>query len=288
MAGTLKKPKTQAHRSSLYLNADEVSNSLAAFEGGDVEEVLTRVAEETAGGLEGGIDAKVVKGKGARNRSRRLEEDVKRKRTEHSAASVLLEKLHEGDAIGVIEGAYGPDLYQELDEQMLLQFRGELRLHPLHQVVSAARGFLGVASSFGASRDEIREMKQTVDLLELMAQPGPGERRAFLAYAETPETNGGYKLVLPIQERHLRVPLEDFSGTATFIAQVDRKIPDAEEVPAIRLIRNAPPLGLERQALDEALPELVEGFRELGVEVSQADFFLTNPAVILKPIWIFK
>jgi hypothetical protein len=50
----------------------------------------------------------------------------------------------------------------------------------------------------------------------------------------------------------------------------------------------APPLGLERQALDEALPDLIEGFRELGVEVSQADFFLTNPAVVLKPIWIFK
>ncbi|MDQ3240695.1 MAG: hypothetical protein M3515_01495 [Actinomycetota bacterium] len=288
MAGTLKKPKTQAHRSSLYLNADEVSNSLAAFEGGDVEEVLTRVAEETGGGLEGGIDAKVVKGKGGRNRSRRLEEDVKRKRTEHSAASLLLEKLHEEDAIGIIEGAYGPGLYQELDEQMLLQFRGELRIHPLHQVVSAARGFLAAASSYGASRDEIREMKQTVDLLELMAQPGPGERRAFLAYAETPETHDGYKLVLPIQERHLRVPLEDFSGTATFIAQVDRVIPDGEEVLAIRLLRNAPPLGLERQALDEALPDLIEGFRELGVEVSQADFFLTNPAVVLKPIWIFK
>jgi hypothetical protein len=131
-------------------------------------------------------------------------------------------------------------------------------------------------------------MKQTVDLLELMAQPGPGERRAFLAYAETPETHDGYKLVLPIQERHLRVPLEDFSGTATFIAQVDRVIPDGEEVLAIRLLRNAPPLGLERQALDEALPDLIEGFRELGVEVSQADFFLTNPAVVLKPIWIFK
>jgi len=72
MAGTLKKPKKQAHRSSLYLNADDVSNSLAAFEGGDVEEVLTRIAEETAGGLEGGVDAKVVKGKKARNRSRRL------------------------------------------------------------------------------------------------------------------------------------------------------------------------------------------------------------------------
>jgi hypothetical protein len=288
MAGTLKKPKKQAHRSSLYLNADDVSNSLAAFEGGDVEEVLTRIAEETAGGLEGGVDAKVVKGKKARNRSRRLEEDVKRKRTEHSAASLLLDKLHEEDAIGVIEGAYGPDLYSELEDQMLLEFRGELQVHPLHQVVSATRAFLGTASNFGISRDEVRETKETLDLLELMAQPGPGERRTFLAYAETLETKDGYKLVLPILERHMRVPLDEFNGTATFIAQVERIIPDGEQILALRLLRNAPPLGVEREALEEALPELIEGFRELGVEVSQRDFLLSKPAVVLKPMWIFR
>lgn len=288
MAGTLKKPKTQAHRSSLYLNADDVSNSLAAFEGGDIQEVLSRIAEETSGALEGEVDAKVVKGKKGRNRARRLEEDVKRKRTEHSAAALLLDKLHEEDAIGVIEGAYGPDLYAELEEQMLLEFRGQLQIHPLHQVVSATRAFLGTASSFGVSRDEVREMKETVDLLELMTQPGPGERRSFLAYAETPETKDGYKLVLPIVERHMRVPLDEFSGTATFIAQVEWIVPEGEQILALRLLRNAPPLGLEREALEEVLPEFIEGFRELGVEVSQMDFLLSKPAVVLKPMWIFR
>ena len=288
MPGTLRKPTRQAHRSSLYLNADEVSNSLAAFEGGDIEGVLTRTAEETGGGVEGGVDAKVFKGKAGRNRSRRLEEEVRRRRTEHSAASLLLEKLHDDDAIGVVEGDYGPDVYAQLDEQMLLEFRAELRIHPLHQVVNTARGFMGVASSFGVSREEIREMKQTVELLELLAQPGPGERRAFLAYAETSDAGGDYKLVLPIQERHLRVPLDDFHGTATFVAQVDRVIPDEEQVLAIRLLRDAPALGIERRAIEDALPELIQGFQELGVAVTQADFFLTKPAVVLRPIWIFK
>lgn len=286
--GTLRRPTRQAHRSSLYLNADEVSNSLAAFEGGDIEGALTRMAEETGGGVEGGVDAKVFKGKAGRNRSRRLEEEVRRRRTEHSAASLLLEKLHDDDAIGVVEGDYGPDVYAQLDEQMLLEFRAELRIHPLHQVVNTARGFMGVASSFGVSREEIRELKQTVELLELLAQPGPGERRAFLAYAETSDAGGDYKLVLPIQERHLRVPLDDFHGTATFVAQVDRVIPDEEQVLAIRLLRDAPALGIERRAIEDALPELIQGFQELGVAVTQADFFLTKPAVVLRPIWIFK
>ncbi len=86
----------------------------------------------------------------------------------------------------------------------------------------------------------------------------------------------------------MRVPLDEFNGTATFIAQVERIIPDGEQILALRLLRNAPPLGVEREALEEALPELIEGFRELGVEVSQRDFLLSKPAVVLKPMWIFR
>jgi hypothetical protein len=56
---------------------------------------------------------------------------------------------------------------------------------------------------------------------EVSGEPGPGQ---------------------PIQERHLRVPLDDFHGTATFVAQVDRVIPDEEQVLAIRLLRDAPAL----------------------------------------------
>lgn len=179
-------------------------------------------------------------------------------------------------------------IYGQLDEHMLLEFSAEVRIHPLHQVVSAARGFLAVGSSFGASAAEMRELKEIVKVLELMAHPGVGESRAFLAYAETSETRDGYKLVVPIQERHLRVPLDDFAGSATFVAQVDRVIPDSEEILAIRLIRNSPPLALEREGLREALPDLVGGFRELGVDVSESDFFLRKPAVVLKPIWIYR
>lgn len=287
MAGTLRKPKTQAYRSFLYLNGDEVINSLSALEGGDIDEVLTRTADGGGRELGGELNVGAAKGKGGRKRTRRSEEEIRRKRTEHSAAALLLRKLRDDDAIGVVEGEYGPDVYADLTEHMLLEFQAEIRIHPLHQVVSAARAWLQVAAEYGASRDEIKVMRETVQILELISQPGQGEQM-FLAFGETSGTSDGHKLVLPIRERYLLVPLDDFVGRATFVAQVDRIIPDGEEVLAIRLIRNAPQLSIERQGIEEALPELMEGFSELGVEVSTGDFFLTAPAVILKPICIFK
>lgn len=288
MEARLKKPKTQAYRSFLYLDGDEVINSLAALEGGDVDEVLVRRGEEGGSDLGGDVNLGAAKAKGARKRGRKFEEELRRKRTLHSAAALLLGKLHDQEAIGVLEGDYGQTVYNELDEHMLLEFKAEIRIHPLHQVISAGRSWVKVAGDFGASRDEIKGVQEGIQILELMSTPGPGDAKTFLAFAETPGTKDGHRLVVPIQERHLVVPLDDFSGRATFVAQVDRILPDGEEVLAIRLIRNAPQLGIERQGLEEALPDLIEAFEELGVRASNDEFFLTAPTVILKPIVIFK
>lgn len=38
MANELRKPKTKLYKSFLYLNGDEVINSLSGLEGGDIDE----------------------------------------------------------------------------------------------------------------------------------------------------------------------------------------------------------------------------------------------------------
>ena len=94
MSGVLTKPKTQAYRSFLYLNGDEVINSLSALQGGDIDEILTRTAEEGGGEVGAELNVGAAKGKGGRKRSRRSEEEIRRKRTEPSATALLLRKLH--------------------------------------------------------------------------------------------------------------------------------------------------------------------------------------------------
>ena len=288
MEARLKKPKTRAYRSFLYLNGDEVINSLSALEGGDVDEVLIRHSEEGGGEIGAEVGISPAKARGGKKRVKRFEEEVRRKRTYHSAATLLLKKLHEQEALGIVEGDYGSAIYEDLEEHELLELRAEIRIHPLHQVINAARSFVKVAATYGASKDEIRGVRETLQILELMAQPGPGEDSTFLVFAETTGTRDGYRLVLPVHEKHLLVPLDDFAGRATFVAQVDTIIPKHDQVLAIRLIRNAPQLAMERQGLEEALPELIEAFDELGIETQHDEFFLTAPAVILKPICIYK
>lgn len=250
--------------------------------------VLTRSADEGGSDIGGAIGLGAAKGKGGRKRSRKYEEEVRRKRTEHSAAILLLTKLHEQDAVGIIDGDYGPEIRDELEENMLIEFQAEVRIHPLHQMVSAARAWLKAAPDFGVGKSDLAEMRETVQLLETIAQSRGSEDRNFLISAETTGTKAGHKLILPVQERFLLVPLDEFSGRATFVAQVDRILGQDDEVLAVRLLRNAPQLSMEREGLVEALPDLIDGMREVGIEVGEADFFLSEPAVLLKPICIYK
>lgn len=288
MAGVLTKPRSNLFRSFLYLNTDEVVNTLSAIEGGDADEVLTRIAEERTGDIGGELGIGPAKGRAGKKRAHRLEEEVLRRRTEYSAASALLRLLQEHDAIGRLEGPYDAAVYEQLEEQILLQFRAQVRIHPLHQMISAGRAFLAAAKSFGVTPADLRDVRATVDLFEAMAQPPAGDRRTFLIFAETHSEQSDHKLVLPVHERFVRVELDDFAGAATFVAQVDRILGPDEELLALRLIRNAPQLQLEREGIVEALPDLIAAFDELGIRTDISDFVLRRPTVVLKPIMIFK
>lgn len=287
MSSNLRKPKSAIFRSYLYLDSDVVLNSLSAIEGGDVDEVLTRMTEERSGDVGGELTLPVAKGRAGKRKARSFEEEIRRKRTEQSAATSLLRKLREEDAIGIVEGDYNEQTYAALEERMLLEFRARITIHPLHQALATARSFISMAPNFGVAKGELQEMREVVSALEAMAHSSTSER-TFLTLAETAGTTGRYRLILPIRERFLLVSLDDFAGEATFVAQVDRILRESDEVMALRLLRDAPQLPLEREGLIEALPEFVAAINELGIPTSLDDFVFKHPAVLLKPIMIFK
>jgi len=283
-----KKPEQKLYTRFLYLNGDEVINSLSALEGGDVDEVLTRQGEEGTGELGGEIDAKVLKGKAGKKRARRFEEEMRRKRTVHSATSTLLRKLREANAIGVIGGDYDATVYEQLEEHMLIEFQAGLRIHPAHQTVSAGRAWIKNAGTFGATKEDIANVRTMVQIMEVMTGSGVGDKNTFLAFAETAGTQDGHRLAFPVEERNLLVPLEDFSGRASFVAQVDRILGEGEQLLALRLMRDVPPLRAELETMSDAVPGLLTPMRELGIQAELSDFALEAPTVVLKPICIYK
>src|SRR5215216_702207 len=247
MVTGFKKPQNTLYQNFLYLNSNDTINFLSSLHGGDVDQVLLRRADEGGYGLDGGVTAGPIKA-GAKKNKTKKEEEILLKRTIHSAATTLLQKVHDANAIGVIEGQYSPEIREQLEENMLLEFKAEIRVHPLHQAVNVLKEFSTVATQWGLSKGQLRELSQVARQMEQIFQSG-GNKKSLLFYADADGADSEHKLILPIKVEHLLVPLDEFGGRATFVAQVDKIPGEGEEVLAARIIKNSPVLPAEKEAM---------------------------------------
>ncbi len=101
----------------------------------------------------------------------------------------------------------------------------------------------------------------------------------------------GYKVAMPAKKESLLVDFEEFSGTATFVAQVQRKVADGQKVPAARLVRKTPIVSPAEQKMMLSLAPALRnapGIEEIGLEVAEDDILLRKPAVVMKPLCIYR
>src|SRR5215216_7389469 len=205
MVTGFKKPQNTLYQNFLYLNSNDTINFLSSLHGGDVDQVLLRRADEGGYGLDGGVTAGPIKA-GAKKNKTKKEEEILLKRTIHSAATTLLQKVHDANAIGVIEGQYSPEIREQLEENMLLEFKAEIRVHPLHQAVNVLKEFSTVATQWGLSKGQLRELSQVARQMEQIFQSG-GNKKSLLFYADADGADSEHKLILPIiweKERSVR------------------------------------------------------------------------------------
>ena len=78
------------------------------------------------------------------------------------------------------------------------------------------------------------------------------------------------------------------SGEYVVIGQVDHVLPVGEELPTLRLTRDAPPTPIELEALREVVQHFVEPAKALGVSISKSDASIQGPALWLTPVAIFR
>jgi len=278
-------PKTATFKQFVILDGDGVVSALSAIDGGQIDEILTRSAEEHGGEAGGEINVKVAKGGGKRAKGRKVEEEIRRARTRHATAAKLLETLHAQESVGVVDGPLDMDVAGQLEAGMVLQFRAELRLHPLHQADQMLRSFVKVAPQFG-EKQAANNLRSVLQLWGTMVGTGEaGGRLLIEPHTTDPQLP---RLLLPVPGDHIEVDLEDLFGDVTVIAQVERLLTDQEEYPAIRMLRGAPSTPFERSALEEGLPDLVEAVSEMGVEISKEDVLIQGPAVILRAVCAYR
>lgn len=278
-------PKRSAFKQFVILDSDGVVSALSAIDGGQIDEILTRSAEERDGGIDGGLEAGPIKARGKRSKSRKIEEEIRRARTRHATAAKLLDALHERESIGVIEGAFDLNVAEQLEAGMVLEFRADLTLHPLHQADQMLKSFLEVGPKLGQKK-VAGELRKTLDTWGVVT--GTGREDAPVLIEPHTEDKQIPRLLLPVPKADFEVDIDSVLGDVTVIAQVEQVIDESQSYQVIRVLRGGPATSLERGVVDEMLPQLMEGMGAIGVEVTKGDVYVQGPAFVLRAICAYR
>ena len=288
-----KKPKKGLYRRYLFIDGNEAINALSALEGGAIEQILSRSAQQDNRhrGLEGQLGAgpaKLSAKRGGKN-LQRYEEEIFRKSTEHSAISLLLQKLHDKEEIGVLS-EITPEVYAEIEADELYEFRAKIRLHPLHELVPIMQSWVEAGEGFGMAKNELKNFRNMATEMERAFHGRDKSKKTLAVFAEMENAPDDHKIVLPIRRENLRVPLDEFTGEATFVAQVERKLDEGDQLPAARIVRNTPVLPVERDTMVKQVPifQSLPGGDDMGIKITEGDVLLRKPALIMRPLCIYK
>jgi hypothetical protein len=157
-------------------------------------------------------------------------------------------------------------------------------------MVEAVRGWAEFGDNFGMDKKEVAELTKIAGEMERAFHGKNKAQKALVVFAVADGADPEYRIVRPVRIDRLWVPIDEFSGRATFVAQVERKLGEEDRLLAARMVRNAPVLPAEREMMLDMLPHFQELFEEesLGIEMTEDDVLLTEPAVIMKPLCIYR
>jgi hypothetical protein len=147
------------------------------------------------------------------------------------------------------------------------------------------RSFIEIGPKMGQG-EVTKELKGVLELWGVLAGTGTADARILLE----PRTmeNQSPKLLLPVPKDQFQVEIDDVLGEVTVVAHVEARIDAGETHQTIRLLRGGPAGELERGAIEEALPSIVEGLSEIGIAISKDDIIIDGPGLLLRPICAFR
>lgn len=281
-------PKTQAFRRFVMLDAPSILAALSALDGGAVDEILTRRVDESGHDFGGQVSVPMtpVKAKAKRGKSQRVEEELRQVRTEHSAASALIDGLKQRDAVGTLDGALDAETLEQISPGMVIELSAHVVPHPLFQLDTLIRSYLKVAPKMGQGK-EAQELRKVLPLFHAISGTGDDSPRVLFDL-DTGESQIP-RVVAFASRPSLQVGLEDITGKFSSLAQVDEILVDpVDELFSMRLVRGAPPAEAERTAIREGTQLLQEAAAGMGVQLRDDDLVMSAPVVVLRPLCIWR
>jgi hypothetical protein len=123
-------------------------------------------------------------------------------------------------------------------------------------------------------------------MIELFITGGSGQRSTAVYFR--PFGIDEPRIVGRLDEQYIIGGLDNIQGRFTVVAQVDTLLDGDDKVSAIRVLRDVPPTPLEIETAREALTEMIEVAGELGVQMDEQDITYSSPAVLIRPLAIYK
>ena len=290
--GVYKVPKERLHRDFFYLDDEVVINSLSVLKSGKIDEIVSRVTTAREGGFSGelkipAVDAGVG---GNKKSSSEVEEEMVRTRTRFSVFDAWYRLMYEKKAMGTFAG-WGPEALDGVSPGDTLEFRCELSLGPLQTVLRLYLWFAGRASQDGnmlSQRGEQRKVTKAAasNIRELLGVMSGGDDDVPLL--ATPLGGPGPAVLLSATRGWMIGRLGELGGEFGVVAQVVRIVHEGSEYPVMKLTKDVSPTPLEIATLKNAVSNFVEPARSVGVMVEESESVICGPAMIVKPIAIYR
>ncbi|MDO8732138.1 MAG: hypothetical protein Q7L55_06150 [Actinomycetota bacterium] len=281
-------PANRIHRGFFYLDDETVINSLSAVESGKIDEVAARVNSAREGGFGGGLGFSGVSLEASKKSSSEFEEEMVRTRTRFSVFELWYQTLKEGKALGSFDG-WGPDALLNVASGDTVEFRAHLEIAPIQTLfrlflwyVSKAKEQGHVMSAQGA---ELKSLKENERVIRMFLGDGEDDQVVVIA---TPNGEAGPKVAMPIKTRWLIGRFGQLGGEYSIVAQVDRIVPESQEIPALRLTHDLAATSLEMTLLKEAIENFKEPAESMGITITDDDAAIAGPLLWLEPIALYR
>ena len=199
------------YRRFLYLDGDEVLNSLSAIQGGDVEEVLDQAVREGGGGAGFAIGAGPAMLELKGHRKRTVKQELTRKRTAHSAVETFLTQLHQSGGLSRLSGGCDPGVYERLTENDTLQIDVDLQRFELWMGDYEAPPRLRRVRRFFSRQPYV---PSGLGLSEGIASVGRNKP------LQDDELNFDLTVLIPVKRRWMLDSAHEFRRQATVVGQI--------------------------------------------------------------------
>jgi hypothetical protein len=147
------------------------------------------------------------------------------------------------------------------------------------------RSLIEVGPAFG-QEVPVKDLKEIMKMWGLIT--GTGSANAATLLQPITVEDQLPRLLVPVPAKDLEVKADDVLGEVTIVAQVEKILDEGEDHQVIRLLRGGPATPLERSAILETLPGLVEALNEMSIDISVDDIAIHGPALLLRAICAYR